>query len=86
MVDQSDKADKGGMKDNNKSHDIAGDSVSAGRSQRLTLHDLSLPATPATKRWRRVLNNVTLFLAGMYTGERCAGTPRKRHDQVDPRL
>jgi hypothetical protein len=49
--------------------------------RRLGISELNLPSASAHGRWRRALNNLSMFLAGMYTGESCAGTPhsaRKR--------
>lgn len=44
--------------------------------KRVQLRELNLPSEPrrggALQRLRR---NLALFLAGMYTGESCAGTP-----------
>jgi hypothetical protein len=57
--------------------------------RRLDMSDLKLPLAGGQSRWQRVLNNVSMFLAGMYTGESCAGTPhsersRSRNTQEPP--
>jgi len=51
--------------------------------KRLGLNELDLGADRATAgqqgRWVRFIHALELFLAGMYTGESCAGTPRDEH-------
>lgn len=51
--------------------------------ERLGLNELDLGADRATAgqqgRWFRFIHALELFLAGMYTGESCAGTPRDEH-------
>jgi len=32
-----------------------------------------------TNRFSRIFHSISLFLAGMYTGIRCGGTPNKYH-------
>lgn len=61
--------------------------------KRLELQDLNLPDAEGRGRARRFLRKLSEFLAGMYTGESCAGTPhseRKRgdsdHSEKDRRL
>lgn len=54
--------------------------------ERLRVGDLNLPRPQGEGRFRRLLNNLSLFLAGMYTGESCAGTPhshRRRDRRAD---
>lgn len=41
-----------------------------------------MPATaldPTTPWWRRWYVNLSLFLAGMYTGVKCSGVPHEHH-------
>jgi hypothetical protein len=50
--------------------------------KRVKLGELNLPAEPRhTGFLQRLRRNLGLFLAGMYTGESCAGTPHseRRH-------
>ena len=51
--------------------------------KRLGLIELNLEADRADPdqegRWLRFIHALELFLAGMYTGESCAGTPRDEH-------
>lgn len=51
--------------------------------KRVQLEELKLPSEPERAGpLRRLRRNLALFLAGMYTGESCAGTPhseRRRH-------
>lgn len=47
--------------------------------RRLQIDELNLAEEPGEGskqgRWRRFLRNLSLFMAGMYTGESCGGTP-----------
>ncbi len=52
--------------------------------KRLRLHELNLGTDNDARvgRIRQVFRNLSLFLAGMYTGESCAGTPHsERHSK-----
>ena len=52
--------------------------------KRLHLHELNLGTGNGSSagRIRQVFRNLSLFLAGMYTGESCAGTPHsERHSK-----
>lgn len=61
-----------------------------GRNGRLGLNDLNLGVSNKCDRqtgvWRRFLRGLSQFLAGMYTGEGCAGTPHgERPDKTSTR-
>ena len=43
--------------------------------RRLGISELNLGQGGGGGRFNRLLRHVSLFLAGMYTGESCAGTP-----------
>jgi hypothetical protein len=43
--------------------------------RRLQINELNLDSGKGQGRWRRLLRNLSLFMAGMYTGESCGGTP-----------
>ena len=43
--------------------------------RRIGLSELNLGVEPKRGRWQRWLYAFSQFLAGMYTGESCAGTP-----------
>lgn len=45
--------------------------------RRLQLHELRLPEKDGRSRLSRALRALSEFLAGMYTGESCAGTPHE---------
>lgn len=50
----------------------------------LRMKDLNLPAPRGNSLWQRFIRGVSQFLAGMYIGEGCAGTPhshRKRNSR-----
>jgi hypothetical protein len=52
--------------------------------KRLHLHELNLGTNDGSRvgRIRQSFRNLSLFLAGMYTGESCAGTPHsERHSK-----
>ena len=49
--------------------------------RRLGLNELNLGVEPQRGRWQRWLYAFSQFLAGMYTGESCAGTP---HSERSP--
>lgn len=57
--------------------------------RRVQLRELNLPPEPRSSGpLQRLRRNLALFLAGMYTGESCAGTPhseRKRNPDKDIR-
>lgn len=62
----------------------------AGRNGRLGLNDLNLgfsnKCDGRTGLWQRFLRGFSQFLAGMYTGESCAGTPHgERTDNTSAR-
>jgi len=50
---------------------------------RIGIKDLNLGQVQGRSRLQRLLRNVSHFLAGMYTGESCAGSPHS-HRQPDP--
>ncbi len=50
---------------------------------RIGIKDLNLGQVQGRGRLRRLLRNVSHFLAGMYTGESCAGSPHS-HRPADP--
>ncbi len=58
--------------------------------RRLRIHELNMPEVPSRPTWwQRARRNLSLFIAGLYTGESCAGTPhreRKHHDGGKYRL
>ncbi len=69
----------------NKEQDQRSEPTMDGK--RLELQDLKLPDTENRGRGGRFLRKLSEFLAGMYTGESCAGTPhseRKRDDSKHP--
>jgi len=54
--------------------------------KRLRIEELNIEAGDERGPLRRFLRNLSLFLAGMYTGESCGGTPhshrnRRRRDR-----
>ncbi len=74
---------------NDKHSDDEGRQEPTLDGERLRVGDLNFPRRQAGGRLRRLLNNLSLFLAGMYTGESCAGTPhshrqRKRRTDDSP--
>jgi hypothetical protein len=63
-------------------------SASTLDGRRLAIGELNLGQVEGRGRFRQLLRNLSLFLAGMYTGESCAGTPhgeRKPHGEGKPR-
>ncbi|KKO12927.1 hypothetical protein LCGC14_0009440 [marine sediment metagenome] len=62
--------------DHSKSPNQASAPTLDGR--RLGLNELNLGNTSGRGRFKRFLRHLSQFLAGMYTGESCAGTP---HDE-----
>jgi hypothetical protein len=53
--------------------------------ERMRVSQLNLGAEPIegkghNNRFSRVYHSISLFLAGMYTGIKCGGTPNKYHN------
>lgn len=51
--------------------------------RRLGLDGLKLPEANGKTRLKRLLRRISEFLAGMYTGESCAGTPHSERKRID---
>lgn len=49
--------------------------------ERLQMHELNIPRGKGKGRLQRLISGVSQFLAGMYTGESCAGTPHKERQR-----
>lgn len=50
--------------------------------KRLQIQNLNLVDANGNTRTKRFLRRLSEFLAGMYTGESCAGTPHSERKQV----
>ncbi len=47
--------------------------------KRLGMHELNMGVEAGQGKLKRIFRNLSAFLAGMYTGESCAGTPHSEH-------
>lgn len=47
--------------------------------KRLGMHELNMGVEAGPGKLKRIFRNLSAFLAGMYTGESCAGTPHSDH-------
>ncbi|MGM0633557.1 MAG: hypothetical protein ACQETO_10370 [Pseudomonadota bacterium] len=56
----------------------AGETEPTLDGRRLRINELNMPEVPSRPTWwQRVRRNLSLFIAGLYTGESCAGTPHR---------
>ena len=58
--------------------------VPTSDGERIPVNQLNISADSSEeegiqKRFSRIIRNVSLFMAGMYTGVGCGGTPNKYH-------
>lgn len=52
--------------------------------KRLSIREINLGVAPARGPVRRFFYSLSQFLAGMYTGESCAGTPHSERKSKSP--
>lgn len=52
--------------------------------KRLGMHELNMGVDAGPGKLKRIFRNLSAFLAGMYSGESCAGTPHSEHRSQPP--